>query len=97
MYIIYTVLTLTLNVVLTSLIFFRLVACKRQLRKTMGLGYGGHYSLISTVFVESAAMNILCFVLVVASQFKLARSSEPSMLGFTSSIWSGITPAVQVS
>lgn len=91
----YYAVTLTLNVLLTSLIVFRLWQSKVQLRTVMGDGYGKHYNLISTVFVESAFMNAVCSILLLASA--LCGHVNLTPMASTFPIWLAITPAVQVS
>lgn len=88
----YFAVTLALNVVLTSLIIFRLWQCKVQLQDIMGEGHGKHYNVISTVFVESAFMNAVCSILLLASSL-----TNGTTMGALLDIWVAATPAVQVS
>lgn len=81
---------------LTSLILARLWRCKVQLRKTLGDGYGKHYSILSTVFIESAFMNAVCSILLLASSSYGLVSPVRATMGLLLDVWISITPAIQV-
>ncbi|KAK7680883.1 hypothetical protein QCA50_016193 [Cerrena zonata] len=90
----YFTVTLILNLLLTSLIILRLWQRKSQLQKTLGAGHGDHYNIISTVFAESAFMNAVCSILLLASSLYRTASISPIM-GSMLDVWVAITPAVQ--
>ncbi|KAK7680042.1 hypothetical protein QCA50_016988 [Cerrena zonata] len=91
----YFVITLALNIILTSLIVSRLWYCKLQLRETLGDGYGKHYDILSIVFVESAFMNAVCSILLLASSLWVVNPNISQTMGMMLDIWLGVTPAVQ--
>ena len=83
--------SLALNVVLTSLIVSRLLKFKLEAQKILGTGYGKHYTLISIVFVESAFLNAVCSILLLASYLEMTIN-----ITMTFDVWIAITPAIQV-
>ena len=101
----YCTVTLALNITLTSLIVWRLQRCKDQLQKTLGAGHGKHYNILTTVFIESAFLNVVCSALLLASA--ASNPDRKRMWSFTNEstitmywlfdVWAAITPAVQVS
>ena len=103
----YCTVTLALNITLTSLIVWRLQQCKDQLQKTLGAGHGKHYNILTTVFIESAFLNVVCSALLLASAasnpvrkgmwgYFLTNRSTMTMY-WLFDVWAAITPAVQVS
>ncbi|KAK7679997.1 hypothetical protein QCA50_016943 [Cerrena zonata] len=93
--IVYFVLTLTLNIILTTLIILRLWQCKLQLRNVLGNEHGKHYDILTVVFVESASMNAVCSILLLASSLHTTISVGSSIMGNLLDVWVGVTPAVQ--
>ncbi|KAK7680886.1 hypothetical protein QCA50_016196 [Cerrena zonata] len=91
----YFVITLTLNIILTTLIVLRLWQCKLQLRKVLGNEHGKHYDILSVVFVESASMNAVCSILLLASSLYRTIPVESPIMGNLLDVWVGVTPAVQ--
>lgn len=91
----YFAITLALNIILTSLIVLRLWQCKVQSRKVLGDGHGKHYNVLSIVFMESAFMNAVCSILLLASSLSGRASQSPTMV-LMFAVWAAITPAVQV-
>ncbi|KAK7680041.1 hypothetical protein QCA50_016987 [Cerrena zonata] len=84
--------TLALNIILTSLIVLRLWQCKVQLREVLGVEHGQHYNILSLVFVESAFMNAVCSILLLASLLSVSKSPT---VGLMFAVWIAITPAIQ--
>ena len=99
----YCSVTLVLNLTLTSLIVWRLWQCKVQLQKALGAGHGKHYSVLTTVFIESAFLNVVCSILLLASSAVNPHREEYGYLWENDTlywlfdVWAAITPAIQVS
>ncbi|KAK7679961.1 hypothetical protein QCA50_016907 [Cerrena zonata] len=87
----YFIISMTLNITLTSLIILRLLRCRAQTQKALGNQHGRHYNMISIMFVESAFMSFICSVLILAS----FQDNIASNFGMTLEIWVAVTPAVQ--
>ncbi|KAK7680876.1 hypothetical protein QCA50_016186 [Cerrena zonata] len=90
---VYYVLSLTLNVILTTLIVIRLLSSKIQTQAALGKGYGKHYNLICILFVESAFMNAICSICLLSS-FQASNTANPTT-GHHFQAWIALTPAVQ--
>ncbi|KAK7679959.1 hypothetical protein QCA50_016905 [Cerrena zonata] len=59
--------SLALNVSLTLLIVCRLLKCKLQSQKVLGEAHVKHYTVITMLFVESAFMNAVCSIILLAT------------------------------
>ena len=94
---VYCTTTLALNIILTSLIVLRLWQCKVQLQNTLGVDHGKHYSVLSTVFIESACLNAVCSVLLLASSVDGIEMGTDSVMPLLFDVWAAITPAIQAS
>ena len=79
--------SLSLNILLTLMIVFRLAAYRQKGRDIFGKAYGQHYGSISTMFIESAALYTICSILLLVTY----AIGHP-----INQIWLGISPAVQV-
>ena len=80
--------SLTLNILLTLLIVARMWFHQRQGRKLFGTNYGQHYTSISNMFVESAALYCINSILLLATFIPGNAVNQ---------IWVGLAPSVQVS
>lgn len=56
-----------MNIILTAMIVGQMVATRNKSRKMFGEAYGDHYSSLSTMFVESAAMYSLMSIPLLIS------------------------------
>ncbi|KAH8101223.1 hypothetical protein BXZ70DRAFT_117570 [Cristinia sonorae] len=79
--------SLTLNILLTLLIVARMWFHQRQGRKLFGPNYGQHYTSISNMFIESAALYCINSILLLATFI----TGHP-----INQIWVGIAPSVQM-
>lgn len=84
---IYLSITLALNILLTSLIIGRLSYCKHKIRQLMEEAEVNHYTFVSTMFIESAAPNVLCSIAMIIS---VAANTSYFQIGYA------VSPAVQV-
>jgi len=84
----YFVLSLSLNIILTMMIVFRMYAHKLRGRAIFGTDYGRHYTSISAMFVESAALYAICSILMLVTY----GLNNPIY-----QIWLGLCPAVQMA
>ncbi|KAK7682137.1 hypothetical protein QCA50_014723 [Cerrena zonata] len=82
---IYLSITLALNILLTSLIIGRLSYCKHKIRQLMEEAEVNHYTFVSTMFIESAAPNVLCSIAMIisvaanTSYFQIAYAVSPAV------------------
>lgn len=83
----YFAISLSLNILLTIMIIVRMWAQKVKSRAIFGEEYGQHYTSVSTMFVESAALYCLFSILLLITY----AMNHP-----INQIWLGISPAVQV-
>jgi len=79
--------SLTLNILLTLLIVTRMWFHQRQGRSVFGHNYGQHYTSISTMFVESAALYCINAILLLGTFIPGHPINQ---------IWVGIAPSVQL-
>ena len=80
--------SLSLNVILTILIVGRMWFHQRESRKVLGPKYGQHYSFISGMFVESAALYSINSILLLGTYISGNALNQ---------IWLGLAPSVQAS
>lgn len=84
----YFAISLSLNIVLTIMIVAVMLGRKRRGREIFGDTYGKHYTSVSTMFIESAAIYSIISILLLptyAVQHPIYQ------------IWFGLAPAIQVS
>jgi len=83
----YFSLTLASNVLMTGMIVFRIWGYQRKIRGSLGDEHGTHYTSITTMFVESAALYSIMSILVLGT---FAAKSNISQ------IFLGLTPGIQL-
>lgn len=83
----YTI-SLGMNVVLTAMIVGQMVATRNKGRRLFGDSYGDHYSSLSTMFVESAALYSLMSIPLLISYGLLHPISQ---------IFLALNPSAQVN
>ena len=79
--------SLSLNILLTLLIVGRMWYYTREGQAVFGHAYGKHYTIISSMFIESAALYAICSILLLATY----AIQHP-----INQIWFGLSPSVQV-
>lgn len=83
----YFAISLSLNILLTVMIVAVMLGRKRRGREIFGDTYGKHYTSVSTMFIESAALYSIVSILLLptyAVQHPIYQ------------IWFGLAPAIQV-
>ncbi|TCD67459.1 hypothetical protein EIP91_012376 [Steccherinum ochraceum] len=83
----YFALSLSLNILLTIMIVFKMSIQKLKGRAIFGEQYGRHYTSISTMFIESAALYCLFSILLLITY----AMNHP-----INQIWLGISPSIQM-
>jgi len=83
----YFAVSLALNIILTILIVVRMLSQRNKGRLIFGEEYGNHYTSVSTIFIESAALYCL-FAILLLITYALGNPINQ--------IWLGISPAMQM-
>lgn len=84
----YFAISLTLNIILTVMIAGRIWYYQRSVESAIGGDFAVHYTSITTMFVESAAIYSVTSLLLLIT-FTLGNPINQ--------IWLGIAPSVQVT
>jgi hypothetical protein len=84
----YFAITLSLNVLLTVMIAGRIWYYQKSVEAAVGSDYAVHYTTVTTMFVESAAIYTVVSLLLVVT-FSVGNPINQ--------IWLGIAPSVQVT
>ncbi|KAF7431157.1 hypothetical protein PC9H_006877 [Pleurotus ostreatus] len=82
---VFLAISLSLNIVLTLMIVVRIWGYQRQGRSVFGKSFGQHYTSISTVFVESAAMYTIVSILLLAT-YSIGHPINQIFLGVSPSV-----------
>ena len=72
--------SLVTNMVLTSLIIFRLLLCKSQAENILGASHVKHYNFLLILFIESAFMNFLCSVLLLSPMARITSTAAQTYI-----------------
>lgn len=83
----YFAISLGLNIFLTLLIAVRMSYYRRHGRSVFGSQYGKHYTSISTMFIESAALYCICAILLLGTYIVQHPINQ---------IWLGLAPSLQI-
>lgn len=84
----YFAMSLALNVLLTAMIAGRIWYYQKSVESAVGSEYAIHYTSVTTMFVESAAIYTVVSLLLLAT-FTVGNPINQ--------IWLGIAPSVQVT
>ncbi|TFK44033.1 hypothetical protein BDQ12DRAFT_571367, partial [Crucibulum laeve] len=64
---IYCIISLFINLVITTMIIARLNACRRRITKTLGSNHGTLYTNVMAMIIESALLTLFSLIFVVIS------------------------------